>query len=433
MVLFLTRTGSLSYYNHKLKRSSLIQLNMNNHINTHALKLKGRILTLPCNVTIKTKEKTFEVTATKAFKISPKKRIVCSGNWGKEKIVMKFFLESLRASHYFKKELKGLKALKRAGIRTPDIVFCGVVENTKIKVIATKEILPASDMMSVWNSIKENAVYADLQKQIIHKIAVIHNAGLKQDDLHLGNFLISKNRIYTIDGDGVDASRKGPPLSEKLSLENVSILFSQFYPTLDKISRISLEYYAECRGWTDKQGYIPGLFDRIKPRIQKIRSQKLKKYLKKIFRDCSEFFHKKNWGMELVCDRKAFDAGLKKFLDTPDRFINKGKILKTEKNSIITQIEIDSTSYVVKTYTIKNIAHFSEKYLKKTRARLSWHNAHLLKQLGTFFPHPLCFMEERSGPICLKAYFVVEFKSDHEPEKYAELFLKLEKNRLNPE
>ncbi len=63
-------------------------------------------------------------------------------------------------------------------------------------------------MMTVWNSNKEESVYADLQKQIVQKIAVLHNAGIKQNDLHLGNFLISNNRIYTIDGDGVDFKRR---------------------------------------------------------------------------------------------------------------------------------------------------------------------------------------------------------------------------------
>ena len=142
---------------------------MNNHRKKHFLNIKGRDLKVPFNVTIKSKDQTFQVTATKLFKIAPKKRIVCSGKWGEEQIVMKLFLESRKTKHYFNKEIKGLKALKRSGVRTPDIVFSGMVENSNIRVVATKEILPASDMMSVWNNTEENYIYTGLQKKILKK------------------------------------------------------------------------------------------------------------------------------------------------------------------------------------------------------------------------------------------------------------------------
>ncbi|MCK5097325.1 MAG: hypothetical protein KAR45_04440, partial [Desulfobacteraceae bacterium] len=366
------------------------------------------------------------------FKIAPKKRIVCAGKWGEERIVMKFFLESRKADFYFNKELMGLKALKRSGTRTPDIVFFGIVENSNIKMIALKEIVPASDMMSVWNNTKEDSGYAVLQKRILRKIAVLHNAGLKQTDLHLGNFLISINRIYTIDGDSVDVTRKGNPLSKELSLENLSILFGQFYPRLDKIAEQSLEYYAECRGWTSDPDYSPGLFTRLKPKIQKVRAIKQKKYLKKIFRECSEFVHKKTRGMELVCDRKAYNSGLEKFINNPDLFINNGKTLIDNNTSSIAQIDIDNTLYVVKTFNIKSFSLFMQKLLKKTHTRTLWRNAHLLKQLGDQLPYPLLFMEKHSGPFCLKAYFIVKHISEYESDNYSKLFKKLESNQLNP-
>ena len=406
---------------------------MKDILENNSLNIKGRELELPFTVIVQTSGGEFQVTATKLFKIAPNKRIVCSGKWGDKRIVMKFFLESRRTDHYFNKELKGLTALKRAGIRTPEIVFSGIVANSSIKVIATKEIWPASDMMSVWNNNKEYSIYADLQKQIIQRIAVLHNAGLKQTDLHLGNFLISKNRIYTIDGDGVDVTSKGEPLSEELSLENLSILFGQFYPHLDKIAEKSLEYYAECRGWACDPELSNRLFTRLRPRIQKIRAKKLKKYLRKSFRECSEFVHKKTRDTELVCDRKAYDSGLKKFIKNPDLFIKKGKILIDENLSSIVQIDIDNTLYVVKTYNIKSFSLSFKKFLKKTRGRTLWHNAQLLKQLGIQCPYPILFMEEYFGQFCLKSYFIVKCLSDYKPDNYSTFFQRLEKNKLNPE
>ena len=404
---------------------------MNNSSENHLFNIKGRELKLPFNVTIKSENQTFQVIVTKLFKIAPNKRIVCSGKWGEERIVMKFFLESLRANYYFNKELKGLKALKRSGVRTPDIIFSGMVENSNIKVVATKEIFPSLDMMSVWNNTKDDDIYADLQEQILKKIAVLHNAGIKQEDLHLGNFLISKNRIYTIDGDGVDVKGKGQPLSEELSLENLSILFAQFYPRLDKIAKKSLEQYARCRGWDYDPKFTSRLFTRLKPRIQKIRAIKQKKYLKKIFRECSEFVHIKTQNSELVCDRKAYNSGLEQFINNPDHFIKKGNVLLGSNYSSIVQIDIDNTLYVVKTCKVKNFSLFFKKLFKKTYGKSMWRNAHLYKLLGKQLPYPLLFMEEYLDSFYSKNYFIVKYTSKLTTNSYSYLFNKLE-NKLSP-
>ncbi len=405
---------------------------MTNPSEKNIFNIKGRELKLPFNVTIKTEDKSFQVTGTKLFKIAPNKRIVCSGKWGEERIVMKFFLESIKANHYFNKELKGLKALKRSGIRTPDIVFSGIVENTNIKVVATKEILPASDMMSEWNKSKDESVYADLQKQIVQKIAVLHNAGVKQDDLHLGNFLISDNRVYTIDGDGVDASKKGKPLSEESSLKNLSTLFGQFYPRLDKIAKQSLVHYAKCRDWDYDSTFIDRLFTRLKPRIQTIRARKFKKYLKKIFRGCSEFVHKKTEKLEYVCDRKAYNSGLEQFINDPDPYIKKGKTLLEQNASSIVQIDIDNTLYVVKTCNTKSYSLLFKKFLKNTSAKTMWRNAHLLILHGKQLPYPLLFMEEYNGPFDLKYYFIVKYVEDFTTKSYSSFFKNIEQ-KLNLE
>ena len=389
----------------------------------------NRNIKLPFTVIIKSETRDFQITAEKIFRIAPKKRIVCSGQWDDQQIVMKFFLKSRKTNYYFTKELEGLKALMASGINTPEILFHGQVKNSDIKVIATKEIFPASDMMSVWNNVEDDSVYAGLQKKVIHEIAALHNAGLKQDDLHFGNFLLSDDKIYTIDGDSVDTHKMGQPLSKKLSLENLSILFAQFFPHLDTLAEKSLEYYADCRKWEPD----PNLFICLKPKIQKLRTIKLKKYLRKTLRECSEFIHKKDWTIQLSCDRKAFGSGLSKFIKDPDLFIKKGKILKKEETSTITRIDIENTFYVVKKYIIKSLSPFSEKCLKKTRARVSWRNAHLLKQLGDKLPHPVLFMEKRFGPFCWEAYFIVKYAPGLQKDDYFALFQRLENNKLNPE
>ena len=124
---------------------------------------------------------------------------------------------------------------------------------------------------------------------------------------------------------------------------------------------------------------------------------------------------------------------IQKFINNPDFFIEKGKTLKTTEDSSIDQIDIDSTFYIVKSYNIQSHSLFSERCLKQTRSRISWYNAHLLKQLGDHFLYPVCFMEKRFGPLCTKAYFVIKDFPEPEKDNLPKLFDDLENNKLNPE
>jgi len=383
--------------------------------------IKGRQIDLPFSVTIKSKESLFQVTAEKALRIAPNKRIVCSGTWGEKQVVIKFFLKCPKARRYFQSELNGIKALVSSGVTTPKIIFHGKVENSEIRAIGIEEISDSSDMMSVWESIEQESDYAGFQKKIIHEIAALHSAGLKQDDLHLGNFLFSKNKIFTIDGDSVDTSKMGQPLPEKESFENLVLFFSQFYQKFDILTEKSLEYYMQCRGLPS----YPQLFSQIYPRIQQKRIKRQKKYLRKIFRECSEFVFKKERGIRFSCDRKAFGAGVSLFIENPDFFIQKGEIIKAGKTYTIVKININRTLYMVKFYNNKTVFQSS--------ARISWRNAHGAKQKGIKLFRPILFMEQYISIFCLQAFFIVEYTKEYKNNSYCELFLKLENKNLNLE
>ncbi|GEM_PF-6217801 len=377
--------------------------------------VKTRKLNLPFTVMIKSRGRILQVTADKALRIAPGKRLVCSGMFDDKPVVMKFFLNSMRTGHYYKKELNGLKAMASSGINTPGIVFYGRVEKGCERVIGLEQINPAQDMVAVLSEIDDDIEkYKSLQKKIIREIALLHNYGIKQDDLHLGNFLLSHDKIYTIDGDSVDTKKMGTPLPQGTSLKNLALFFSQFYPCFDNLIGASTEYYAQCRQWEASSSYLSSLLIELK----RVRGKKEKKYLRKIFRECSEFVRHKSWNINFVCDRKAFDSGFSKIVKDLDSIREEGILLNFEKTFAIYKITINNTLYVLKHYR------------KKSGALTAWRNAHMLKEQGVNILRPVLVMEKGFGPIFKEAYFIVKDTRDLKTIDYLKFFKELENRNL---
>ncbi len=108
--------------------------------------------------------------------------------------------------------IKGINAVANAGIKTPALLLQGNLQQGDIPVLVFQRIMPALNPHEVFDMAETDEKRSELLKRIAVVIAEQHEAGLKQKDLHLGNFLLSDNDIYTIDGDTVDTRQMGTPL-----------------------------------------------------------------------------------------------------------------------------------------------------------------------------------------------------------------------------
>ena len=84
---------------------------------------------------------------------------------------------------------------------------------------------------------------------------------------------------------------------------------------------------------------------------------------------------------------------------------------------------------IIKRYNRASIFRTLRYYLRTSKARASWRNAHLLKISGIKTPSPIAFVEKRWGPFLLSSYFVCAFndfptaaqKYQHQPPNELEL------------
>jgi tRNA A-37 threonylcarbamoyl transferase component Bud32 len=330
---------------------------------------------------------------------------VCAGEWDKKPVVVKIFLSSRSAGRHCDREIKGVNALKNAGIKTPALLFQGNLLQDGTPLLVFERIIPAHNPQKAVLKAKTDEKRCELIKQITIVIAEQHETGLKQKDLHSGNFLLSDNDIYTIDGDTVDTGQTGTPLPKAISLNNLGLFLTQLTPDFDHLFFAVFQAYAEKRSWhADKS-----LFNDLLKEVKSQRKNRKKKYLNKIFRECTSFVCNKSWNSHMVCDRNFYYGEMKKLIADPDSAIDANRLLKDGNSSTVALAKVNNKLLVVKRYNIKNFIHALKRCPRNTRAWSSWRNAHRLELLGIPTPKPIAFLEKRWGPFRSTSYYITEY------------------------
>lgn len=348
---------------------------------------------------------TCELICHKILRLLPRKRVVGLCELDGRQVVAKFFLGKYSATRHMKREESGIRALIKAGIKTPDIVLTGKLDPEGLPVLGLAYIPTEVDSNALRVPPLDTEDHAKYLQKIVTVIAKQHNAGLIQKDIHLGNFLITPDDVYTIDGSDLETVRQNTPLPIEKSLRNIALFFAQFPPFFDHLFKAAFYQYAQ-----ERQISAPyTLFSKLQFYILEQRKVRKHNYLKKIYRECSAFVSRKTWDHFMVCNREYYAKDMYRFLAAPNMVMEEGKWLKKGNSSSVTLIQTNGHALVVKRYNIKNIFHFFKRTFRPSRAWVSWGNAHRLLFWGIPTPKPVAFMEKRWGPLRLSAYFITEY------------------------
>jgi len=379
---------------------------MNAFFDSQYLRSAKHTLEVPFQLQLGGNGRFSELVCSAVLRVLPGKRLVCFGEWNHQQIVAKIFLDSRSALRHCAREERGVKAFKDAGIKTPELLFKGVLFPDNTPVLVFQRIMQAQNLNEAWEKVTNKNQRVSLFDRVVSVIADQHNAGIKQEDIHPGNFLLTGNDIYTIDGDAVDSHLIGKPLPQVKSLRNIGRFFAQFHPKYDALIPGAFKEYIEKRKW--QQG--DRLTTHLIKEIQTQRNYRKNEYVKKIYRECTAFVCRKNWHQFMVCDRNFYSEAVKNFQTDPDSVLESGKSLKDGNSSTVSLIELDGRHFVVKRYNIKSIWHGLKRCVRPSRAWNSWKNSHrLFFILGIPTPKPVILIEKRWGPFRSTAYFVTEY------------------------
>jgi tRNA A-37 threonylcarbamoyl transferase component Bud32 len=333
----------------------------------------------------------------------PGRRLVCRGAWQGKDVFIKLYLDG---GKHWQVECRGLQALADKGIAAPAVLHTGTADCGALYVIVLQAIQPAETLETALSQAHEEAARIALLQQAVVCIASHHCAGLEQRDIHLNNFLLAGECLYTLDGGGIHDSGDAE-LSVTQSRENLALFFAELYPDDDAFIDRVLPVYLQRRSWSSDDLPVATL----RQRINHFRDRRLRRFLKKVFRDCSAFICEHSWRLFRVYDRTMDSAEMVEFLADPDASLQQAdaQYLKQGNTCTLWMTRVDGRHLVVKRYNIKGLRHRLGRAFRKTRAAVSWKNAHRLGMYGILTAQPVALIEERFGPLRGRAWYISEF------------------------
>jgi len=370
--------------------------------NANILRQSGRELTTPFTLNVRSGDQTHQLVCDELLRLLPYKRFTCFAQWNNQAVVVKCFIDPIKWKRHTKRELQGHQSLKNTSITTPEMLDHGFDEQQKLGFIIYQRLKPSQSLMSKIEDASSSEEKLALIQRACQLIALMHNKGVAQQDIHLDNFIEYNDELYVIDCGDISVSRQ-TPLDKCNALNNLALFFAQLPLAFDEKALLALNTYQSIS--------IGKTFDAqaLAEEIKTLRSVRLANYQKKLFRDCSEIFTKQDLTQLFACRREYLSDNILNWANNPDAAFESATMVKDGGSQTIIQTRIDNQQAIIKRYNIKNIIHQATRALRPSRAHTSWIAAHSLRFYGINTPRPIAMIEQRIGLIRRHAYFMSEY------------------------
>jgi len=340
---------------------------------------------------------------TELLRSIPGRREVYAGLWDNRKVIVKIFSHKILANRHLKREWRGLKLLQERGLSLPEPLFAGRTEDGRLALV-TEKIEGSLTALEVFSNAADKRAKLDVLVLVCRELARQHDKGVLQKDLHLGNFLLQRDKIFALDAGQMRFFSR--PIGRRKSISELALPVSCLaVDDTGSITRLC-EGYFKVRNWRfDKED------ERLlRKQIPVRRKEAIRKGLKKCLRTSKRYIRVKADGYLAVFD-KDFCRGAEPlgFIEQIDRLMKEGQILKDGRTSYVSRIRWNNKDVVVKRYNHKGIIHSLRHTIKKSRACRGWLNGHRLVMLNIATPRPLAYIERRRGKLVWKSYLVTEY------------------------
>jgi tRNA A-37 threonylcarbamoyl transferase component Bud32 len=337
------------------------------------------------------------------LRVIPGSREVYDAAWRGRNVVAKVFSRRIGAGRRSKREWRGLCQLQSRGVNTPEPLFYGRTQDGRLAVVVEK-MVDSPTVMDVFNGTREKAVRMDLLLRVCRELAMHHERGVLQKDLHLGNFLLAAERVLVLDPGQMRFFSH--PVTRKRSISQLALL-SCYLPADDvgSISRLCKEYFS-ARRWRFDESDSAVFQKEVESHIRRM----IRRQLRKCVRTNKRHLRIRTHGLAAVFER-AFYAGAEPldFVEQIDELMAHGEIFKDSNTTYISRFTWNGRDIVVKRYNHKGLVHSLRHTIEGSRARRCWLNGHRLMALNIPTPRPVVFIEERKGVFLWKSYLITEF------------------------
>ncbi len=117
------------------------------------LRCEDRQLKLPFALTLRGSDDVLR--CEQLLKIVPKRRCVLSGSWGNKRVLVKLFYRPLHVNRHLRRETTGSRALAKAGVSTPELIYAGKAQNTSVGVLLFEYMHSICLIRDVWYKMED--------------------------------------------------------------------------------------------------------------------------------------------------------------------------------------------------------------------------------------------------------------------------------------
>jgi tRNA A-37 threonylcarbamoyl transferase component Bud32 len=349
------------------------------------------------------KEEPERVLCKGCLRTIPGNRDVYDGQWNGGDVVVKVFSRKIGAKHRLKREWEGLIWLRQRGVNSPQALFCGRTDDGRWAV-ATEKIADAASLMEVYRGTAAKEDRVKLLKMVAGELAVQHEKGIVQKDLHLGNFLLKGDKLVVLDPGRMRFFSR--PVGRRKSISQLALLAGNLGRVDAENAQDIWREYFKRRRWHFGESDVRLLQEQTAAH----KKNWIRRTLKKCMRTSMRFLRIRTAKCLAVFDRKLCErAEPVDFLEQIDKLMEKGDWLKQGNTSGVSRLRQNGRDICIKRYNHKGLFHSLRHTIKGSRARKSWLYGHRLMMLGIATPKPLAYIERRKGPLVWKSYLVTEY------------------------
>jgi tRNA A-37 threonylcarbamoyl transferase component Bud32 len=344
-----------------------------------------------------------EIVVGRSLRVLPGTREVSEASWRGRDVVLKVFCHRWKARCHYWRELRGLRRLAELGFRAPVLLLSGRTKQGHWAVV-TEKIADAFTGLEIWRQAETVEQKVDLLCQIAAELARHHRKGVTQADLHIGNFMLRGDVVFSLDV--AQMSFRGRPLRRRASIEDLAKLLSCLGD--DKFWGIGAVAgaYAKERQWPWSRPDDETLRKRVRARRRKV----VRKLVRSSLRTTSRTLRFRHRRFRGVFEKELTEKfSVPQFCDALDTLLREGEVLKDGNTCFVARVRWNQSDVVIKRYNHKGLWHSLRHTLKGSRARRNWLHANRLRFLGIPTARAVAYIDEWRGPLLWQSYFVMRF------------------------
>lgn len=328
------------------------------------------------------------------YRLLPGRRLVARGSYQSREVLVKLFFGK-GAQRACARDKRGVTAMQASGVDTPRLLWEAETEQPGGFALGF-EFLDRARPIATGDSpaVEKHAA------QAVRALAQLHAQGVIHQDANLANFLVSNERLCVVDGAAV--RQLASAASESMSLQALAAFLAQYPPAEDhRIPRL-LRRYASEWGWPEDDGRL----GRLQAALTVARRRRVRRYLAKTERACTEFRVEREWRRICLARRSRWREALAEFAQDPAAGLAHAQIIKNGGSATVFRLRLDGEQLVVKRYNVKSPLHRVRRWFKQ-RSRSAWRNGHRLAFLGIPGAQPIALIERRWGPLRAESWLVM--------------------------